>query len=126
MDQPQREDELNEERMPNLKLVVNNDKKRKATGGKEPPDSKDWLSKLEPVTVFLVKEKPGKRTIPSFALPQFHLLQKKEGCALLLSNLNEKRLDWVDTIEFCNHFDFWKKVGYYDLPPDEVPEKIDE
>ena len=98
--------------MTELKLVVNNDiiEDQAApvltTGGKGPPRSWDWLSKLAPGTVFLARPKTGPNTwiIYEFGMGGVHAGNN----ALLIPNRMYDQPNnwfWCDPVEFCKVYE---------------------
>jgi hypothetical protein len=71
-------------------------------------DDKDWLSKLDIGTVFLVQD----RTSPDFNLGLFRLVDKiGRACVLQLSINREVHLSHVNPSRFCNKYIMYENLG---------------
>src|SRR5882757_5982719 len=91
--QDQQEEEVNKRRM-SFQVI---------TGGKEPPNlppSSDWLSVLEPTTVFYVQTKTDPM---DFLCPGFMFL-KMEGKLALLVPAGTQQVIPVNPTRFCNKY----------------------
>ena len=95
-----------------LQLVVNNedteDQAQPAlrTGGKGPPRSWDWLSKMVPGTMFLARPRngPNAYVVYEFATGGTHAGNN----TLLIPNRqfnNPEQWFWCDPVEFCKVFE---------------------
>lgn len=74
---------------------------RPKTGGKEPPNNKEWLRDLNEGAVFVCKEKARMNPV----CEEYHLIGIKDNAALLFMNIVQPAFHtWVEVDDFCNRY----------------------